>query len=320
MRVSGETVSDSIAEILEREPDWSLLPASTPPAIRRLLLRCLTKDPKRRLRDIGDVRLEIDAADEGDAGKAETTAPPAARLVKWLPWVALVALAAVLVIREPPAPVSTAASLPDQLERGWSSRRSRWEGSSEWDAAITSDGKRVAFLSDHAGEIDILERSVDWRRGADQPRRRIVPRCRCLASCRRSAITTTTNACGSVQSYEEAKRSLMKDGKVQPFLSKLQQAPTWSNDRRLAFFTQRKIGVIPCTARIQVTPHLAARRPWPANRQEGPTTRRVFIATIRPFPVMAHGSITCADTSACGTRTTKWISFACHARAGWSRN
>ena len=57
---AGDTVSDSIAKILEREPDWSALPVTTPPSVRRLLFRCLTKDPKKRLRDIGDVRIELD--------------------------------------------------------------------------------------------------------------------------------------------------------------------------------------------------------------------------------------------------------------------
>ncbi len=58
----GETVSDTIAGILEREADWSALPAETTVSIRRLLQRCLEKDPKRRLRDIGDARLEIEEA------------------------------------------------------------------------------------------------------------------------------------------------------------------------------------------------------------------------------------------------------------------
>ena len=58
----GETASDTIAAILEHEPDWSVLPAPTPAGIRRLLQRCLEKDPKRRLRDIGDARLEIEEA------------------------------------------------------------------------------------------------------------------------------------------------------------------------------------------------------------------------------------------------------------------
>ena len=61
-RFPGETISDTIAAILEREPDWHALPAATPAAIRRLLRRCLEKDPKRRLRDIADARLEIDEA------------------------------------------------------------------------------------------------------------------------------------------------------------------------------------------------------------------------------------------------------------------
>src|SRR5262249_15186826 len=55
----GETDSDVIGKILEREPDWSALPAATPAAVRRLLLRCLVKDPRQRLRDVGDVRIEM---------------------------------------------------------------------------------------------------------------------------------------------------------------------------------------------------------------------------------------------------------------------
>jgi serine/threonine-protein kinase len=56
----GETVSDTLAGVLKTDPDWKALPAETPPAIRKLLRRCLVKDPKLRLRDIGDARLEID--------------------------------------------------------------------------------------------------------------------------------------------------------------------------------------------------------------------------------------------------------------------
>ena len=52
---AGDTASDTIAKILEREPDWSALPSATPVAIRRLLFRCLAKDSKQRLRDIGAV-------------------------------------------------------------------------------------------------------------------------------------------------------------------------------------------------------------------------------------------------------------------------
>jgi Tol biopolymer transport system component len=58
----GETVTDTLAAILEREPNWSALPESTPVSIRRLLHRCFEKDAKRRLRDIGEARLEIETA------------------------------------------------------------------------------------------------------------------------------------------------------------------------------------------------------------------------------------------------------------------
>ena len=56
----GETISDTLARVLEREVDWDALPASCPPRIRDLLHRCFRKESNRRLRDIGDARLELD--------------------------------------------------------------------------------------------------------------------------------------------------------------------------------------------------------------------------------------------------------------------
>jgi len=76
---AGDTLSDTIAAILEREPNWSGLPAATPAPIRRLLVRCLDKDVKRRLRDIGDARTEIDDMVSGAitlAPATSTNAPP----------------------------------------------------------------------------------------------------------------------------------------------------------------------------------------------------------------------------------------------------
>jgi serine/threonine-protein kinase len=57
---TGETVTDVLAGILTRDPDWNALPAGTPPRILELLTRCLQKDPARRLRDVGDARIEIE--------------------------------------------------------------------------------------------------------------------------------------------------------------------------------------------------------------------------------------------------------------------
>jgi Tol biopolymer transport system component len=57
---AGDTPADTIASVLDREPDWTLLPPATPNGLHRLLRRCLEKNPKRRLRDIGDARLELE--------------------------------------------------------------------------------------------------------------------------------------------------------------------------------------------------------------------------------------------------------------------
>jgi eukaryotic-like serine/threonine-protein kinase len=57
---TGETATDVLANILTTEPDWNALPADTPARIRDLLLRCLQKDPARRVRDVGDARIEIE--------------------------------------------------------------------------------------------------------------------------------------------------------------------------------------------------------------------------------------------------------------------
>src|SRR5215831_5781019 len=88
---SGETVSDILAAILTREPEWPALPAHTPARIRDLLARCLQKDANQRLRDIGDARVEIERVQAGDI------APPRPQRPKWrLAAALLVILAAVL--------------------------------------------------------------------------------------------------------------------------------------------------------------------------------------------------------------------------------
>jgi serine/threonine-protein kinase len=59
---SGETATDSIGAILHKEPEWVLLPPNTPPTVQLLLRRCLAKDRNKRLRDIGDARIELENA------------------------------------------------------------------------------------------------------------------------------------------------------------------------------------------------------------------------------------------------------------------
>ena len=78
----GDDVSDTLATVLKFDPDWSKLPADTPPSIRRLLKRCLTKDPKLRLRECGsallDIRDALASPDGAESPLPSTDAKPAA--------------------------------------------------------------------------------------------------------------------------------------------------------------------------------------------------------------------------------------------------
>jgi len=60
----GETMTDILVSVVSGEPDWSLLPPSTPPGVRRLLRRCLQRDPRNRLRNLGDAVIELTEASE----------------------------------------------------------------------------------------------------------------------------------------------------------------------------------------------------------------------------------------------------------------
>jgi eukaryotic-like serine/threonine-protein kinase len=96
MAFRGETVTDTLASVIKEEPDWSHLPAATPVRVRVLLQRCLQKDPKQRLRDIGDARISLDevlagAPDPAMGGAAATA------MQRWLwPAVAAVCLLAAI--------------------------------------------------------------------------------------------------------------------------------------------------------------------------------------------------------------------------------
>jgi serine/threonine protein kinase/Tol biopolymer transport system component len=104
----GETVSDLIARILERDPDWSALPPNTPPRVRELLKKCLRKDPRERLRDIGDARLEL--ADTHAVVQEETPASTTRVRSSKLPWIvaglAAVLAVAAIALRPAPKPVA----------------------------------------------------------------------------------------------------------------------------------------------------------------------------------------------------------------------
>jgi eukaryotic-like serine/threonine-protein kinase len=147
----GETVSDLIARILEREPDWSALPANTPPRVRELLQRCLRKDPRERLRDIGDARLELAEAHGFAAAPAQAAA--ASGRLGWLPWVLLgvvaIASSAFVLMRAAPKasvdkapPMRVSIPLPQGLE----------VSQEVPDVTLSPDGRTIVFAaSDSSG-------------------------------------------------------------------------------------------------------------------------------------------------------------------------
>ena len=113
MAFDGESVTETLAAILRNEPDWSLLPKETPLRVRVLLQRCLQKDPKQRLRDIGDARISLDEVltSAPDPALTGTVLGASVRWRRVLPWalasllfIALASLAFVHFRKESEAP------------------------------------------------------------------------------------------------------------------------------------------------------------------------------------------------------------------------
>ena len=69
-----DTVTDTLAAVLTRDIEWHRLPPATPPTLRRVLSRCLERDPKSRLRDIGDMKADLDPASTADPGQPKPQA------------------------------------------------------------------------------------------------------------------------------------------------------------------------------------------------------------------------------------------------------
>ena len=106
---AGESVPDTLANVLKVDPDWNALPASTPLPIRNLVRRCLTKDRKQRLQAIGEARIAIEYALRG-VPMGETPVPAAGLRRRILPWaiagvVAVVGITASLIAWRSTRPV-----------------------------------------------------------------------------------------------------------------------------------------------------------------------------------------------------------------------
>jgi serine/threonine-protein kinase len=151
----GATWSDSIAAVLEREPEWSYLPQGTPQGLQRLLKRCLQKEQKERLRDFADTKLELkDLLIDSSAG-----VPTAAGRAPRGRWKAALGVSAVLaaigtliLLRQPSAPPVAIRQPRFQLTlpRGVTLRFRPYST-----LAISPDGTRVVFIG--CGDVDVCQ-------------------------------------------------------------------------------------------------------------------------------------------------------------------
>ncbi|HPF70914.1 MAG TPA: protein kinase [Candidatus Krumholzibacteria bacterium] len=163
----GETASDTLAGILKSEPEWSAVPADLPFQVERVLRRCLAKDPRQRLRDIGEarVRLEDPDAESGLLTRTLAAAAPAARphlLLRAVPWALAacgVAIAAWSLVRGggdgDARPLHLALPSPPGVVFHLS-------GSFPGSPELSPDGERMAFcgVDEETGQIDLYIRSI----------------------------------------------------------------------------------------------------------------------------------------------------------------
>ena len=147
---AGDTKTETLVAILEREPDWTALPRSTPPTVRRLLERCLTKDPKLRLRDIGDARADIA---DGPASMVSAGATSPGRASRWtaVHWIAVSILTAaatgLIVWNLKPGPSSPGTSSISVARLVIAPPPGDSIESDALSVAISPDGRRVAYVA-----------------------------------------------------------------------------------------------------------------------------------------------------------------------------
>jgi serine/threonine-protein kinase len=163
----GETVSDVLAAVLKGDPDWALLPSGTQPDVARLLRRCLERDPRTRLRDIGEARVALDrpAAEAAPAGAVD---PPRARIARAFPWLIsalAIALAAASALSRG-AGAGAGARDVVHLEVGFPPGVEPVTGR-QGGIAISPDGKTIAMVGFTNGQRRLLLRRLDAPEAVD---------------------------------------------------------------------------------------------------------------------------------------------------------
>jgi eukaryotic-like serine/threonine-protein kinase len=160
---AGDTVTDIIAALVSRDPDWTALPAATPASITRLLRRCAEKDPKRRLRDIGDARLEIEhaiASGTSDRQAGELMAGPTlvagATRGQKIAWAALGSALAALALLAVVGSGVWPRARPVETARPLNVSIVHTEGREVAAPAISPDGRRIAYRARRADGVPLL--------------------------------------------------------------------------------------------------------------------------------------------------------------------
>ena len=161
----GETAAETLARIIEREPDLKTLPASTPALVRQIIERCLTKDPRARLQAMGEARIALDRAIAQPQSPAPVAGTRQSRSSSLVPWtvaaVFATALIAALVLWAPWRRLSPPASVYVNAVIGADASLMTDVGSA---AALSPDGQMLAF----AAETSASEPSMLYVRRLDQ--------------------------------------------------------------------------------------------------------------------------------------------------------
>jgi serine/threonine protein kinase/WD40 repeat protein len=151
---AGETVSDTLAAVLMREIDWATLPARTPRAVERLLRRCLERDPRLRLRDIGEARILVSgstALDEHVPPSASQPPPPSRRSISILAAGSLILIAIASAITWRLAHSGPAASSDMPIEPDIIAVTT--DSGLTTEPAVSANGALLAYASDRGSDV-----------------------------------------------------------------------------------------------------------------------------------------------------------------------